>query len=370
MSDRFARINRELRKQGIWAQILAGTVPPLMNLMNNLSFLSTAVGGGWLVLRGSLSVGIVASFLQYSRQFMRPLNELANQVNLLQAALAGAERVFEILDESPEVDKNGDSKDGSPLEVNRIEFVDVHFSYLPEVPVLRDLDFEACRGKTIAIVGPTGAGKTTLVSLLARFYEPSRGRILFDERDIRGIPTAVVRSALGIVLQDTYLFSSTVRENIRYGRLDATDEEVLEAARLAEADPFIRRLPKGYDTLLTDEGLNISQGERQLISLARALLANPPILVLDEATSNVDTRTELHIQRALGRLRKGRISIVIAHRLSTIRDADVILLLQEGRIVERGTHRSLLEAKGAYHALYHAQFRRQAELRSSHNLVE
>jgi len=370
VSDRFARINRELRKQGIWAQILAGTVPPLMNLMNNLSFLSTAVGGGWLVLRGSLSVGIVASFLQYSRQFMRPLNELANQVNLLQAALAGAERVFEILDESPEVDKNGDSKDGSPLEVNRIEFVDVHFSYLPEVPVLRDLDFEACRGKTIAIVGPTGAGKTTLVSLLARFYEPSRGRILFDERDIRGIPTAVVRSALGIVLQDTYLFSSTVRENIRYGRLDATDEEVLEAARLAEADPFIRRLPKGYDTLLTDEGLNISQGERQLISLARALLANPPILVLDEATSNVDTRTELHIQRALGRLRKGRISIVIAHRLSTIRDADVILLLQEGRIVERGTHRSLLEARGAYHALYHAQFRRQAELRSSHNLVE
>ena len=370
VSDRFARINRELRKQGIWAQILAGTVPPLMNLMNNLSFLSTAVGGGWLVLLGSLSVGIVASFLQYSRQFMRPLNELANQVNLLQSALAGAERVFEILDESPEADKNGDSEGGSPLEVNRIRFEDVHFSYLPEVPVLRDLDFEAWKGKTIAIVGPTGAGKTTLVSLLARFYEPSRGRILFDERDIRGIPKTVVRSALGIVLQDTYLFSSTVKENIRYGRLEATDEEVLEAARMAEADPFIRRLPQGYDTLLTDEGLNISQGERQLISLARALLANPPILVLDEATSNVDTRTELHIQRALGRLRKGRISIVIAHRLSTIRDADVILLLQEGRIVERGTHRSLLEARGAYYALYHAQFRRQAELRSSHNLVE
>jgi len=370
VSDRFARINRELRKQGIWAQILAGTVPPLMNLMNNLSFLSTAVGGGWLVLLGSLSVGIVASFLQYSRQFMRPLNELANQVNLLQSALAGAERVFEILDESPEADKNGDSEGGSPLEVNRIRFEDVHFSYLPEVPVLRDLDFEAWKGKTIAIVGPTGAGKTTLVSLLARFYEPSRGRILFDERDIRGIPKTLVRSALGIVLQDTYLFSSTVKENIRYGRLEATDEEVLEAARMAEADPFIRRLPQGYDTLLTDEGLNISQGERQLISLARALLANPPILVLDEATSNVDTRTELHIQRALGRLRKGRISIVIAHRLSTIRDADVILLLQEGRIVERGTHRSLLEARGAYYALYHAQFRRQAELRSSHNLVE
>lgn len=370
VSDRFARINRELRKQGIWAQILAGTVPPLMNLMNNLSFLSTAVGGGWLVLRGSLSVGIVASFLQYSRQFMRPLNELANQVNLLQSALAGAERVFEILDESPEGDKNGDSEGGSPLQVNRIRFEDVHFSYLPEVPVLRDLDFEAWKGKTIAIVGPTGAGKTTLVSLLARFYEPSRGRILFDERDIRGIPKTVVRSALGIVLQDTYLFSSTVKENIRYGRLEATDEEVLEAARMAEADPFIRRLPQGYDTLLTDEGLNISQGERQLISLARALLANPPILVLDEATSNVDTRTELHIQRALGRLRKGRISIVIAHRLSTIRDADVILLLQKGRIVERGTHRSLLEARGAYYALYHAQFRRQAELRSSHNLVE
>lgn len=372
----FWTTNRELRKHGIWAQILSGTVPPLMNLVNNLSFLSTAAGGGWLVLQGTLSVGTVASFLQYSRQFMRPINEMANQINLLQAALAGAERVFEILDEKPEELEplGGSTENGlheeSPMQVNRLRLEGVHFSYLPDVPILKDITFDAWQGKTIAIVGHTGAGKTTLVNLLARFYEPDAGKILFDELDIRTVPKPRVRRSLGIVLQDTYLFSATVRENIRYGRLEATDAEVVEAARIAEADPFIRKLPHGYDTVLKDEGLNISQGERQLITLARALLCNPSILVLDEATSNVDTRTELHIQRALGRIRKGRISIIIAHRLSTIRDADLILLLQNGRIVERGTHRSLLEAKGAYYALYHAQFRRQAELRSSHNLVE
>ncbi len=367
---RFSTINGELRKHGIRAQILAGTVPPLMNLMNNLSFLFTAVGGGWMVLRKALSVGTVASFLQYSRQFMRPINEMANQINLLQAALAGAERVFEILDVTPEEleTRAGDRVDGT--EVNHLEFSKIHFSYRPEVPVLRDITFDAWRGKTIAIVGPTGAGKTTLVNLLARFYDPDAGKILFDDKNTRILPKMMVRRSLGIVLQDTYLFSATVRENIRYGRLEATDEEVEEIARIAEADPFIRKLPHGYDTVLTDEGLNISQGERQLITLARALLTNPSILILDEATSNVDTRTELHIQRALGRIRKGRISIIIAHRLSTIRDADMILVLQDGRIVEKGTHRNLLEAGGAYYALYNAQFRRQAELRSSHNLIE
>ncbi|MCX7786550.1 MAG: ABC transporter ATP-binding protein/permease [Spirochaetes bacterium] len=383
---RFSAINRELRKQGIWAQILAGTVPPLMNLMNNLSFLFTAVGGGWMVLQKALSVGTVASFLQYSRQFMRPINEFANQINLLQAALAGAERVFEILDVTPEelepleentraslsnqeLKKVG-SKEMFPMQVNRLSFTKVCFSYFPEVPVLREITFDAWRGKTIAIVGPTGAGKTTLVSLLTRFYDPDVGMILFDEQNTRTLPKTLVRRSLGIVLQDTYLFSATVRENIRYGRLDATDEEVEEIARLVEADSFIRKLPQGYDTVLTDEGLNISQGERQLITLARALLANPPILILDEATSNVDSRTELHIQRALRQIRKGRISIMIAHRLSTIRDADMILVLQDGRIIERGNHRTLLEAGGVYHTLYHAQFQRQAELRFFHNLVE
>lgn len=371
----FQSMNQRLRARGIQAQILSGAVPPLMNLMNNLSFLITAVAGGWFTLQGKLTLGIIASFLQYSRQFMRPINETANQVNLLQAALAGAERVFEILDVNPEnadsnkkkIERSASTSSPTP---EKVRFDHVHFSYTPGVVVLQDIDFTAVKGQMIAIVGPTGVGKTTLVNLLARFYEVEEGAILFDSKDIRTFERTAIRKALGIVLQDTYLFSDTVRENIRYGRLEATDTEVEEAARLAEADSFIRKLPQGYSTVLIDEGGNISQGERQLITIARALLADPSILVLDEATSNVDTRTELHIQRALKRIRKGRTSFVIAHRLSTIKDADCILFIQDGKIVERGTHNELLTAHGAYYALYHAQFRREAELRSSHNLVE
>ncbi|MFQ3620835.1 MAG: ABC transporter ATP-binding protein [Spirochaetales bacterium] len=370
VKERFQAINRSLHRYGIQAQVLSGIVPPLMNLMNNLSFLITALIGGWLVLKYLLSIGTVASFLQYSRQFMRPINETANQWNLLQAAFAAAERVFELLDQPPE-EKEIQEKELSTykkLPIHTIKFRHVHFSYLPTIRVLSDVSFHAGKGQTIAIVGPTGAGKTTLVNLLARFYDVEAGSILLNERDIREIPRSVLRKNLGIVLQDTYLFADTLRENIRYGRLSATDEEVEEAARIAEADPFIRKLPEGYDTLLKDDGINLSQGERQLISLARALLADPPILILDEATSNVDTRTEVHIQRALERLRKGRISIIIAHRLSTIREADKILVLQGGKIVEWGSHQELMEAKGAYFALYHAQYRRQAELRTSHSL--
>ncbi|MBP7495310.1 MAG: ABC transporter ATP-binding protein [Spirochaetales bacterium] len=371
----FHIMNQRLRARGIQAQILSGAVPPLMNLMNNFSFLITAVAGGWFTLKGRLTLGIIASFLQYSRHFMRPINETANQVNLLQAALAGAERVFEILDVRPEnADSNTKkierSTSASSPTPEKVRFDHVHFSYTPGVAVLQDIDFTAVKGQMIAIVGPTGVGKTTLVNLLARFYEVEEGAILFDSKDIRTFERTAIRKALGIVLQDTYLFSDTVRENIRYGRLDATDKEVEEAARLVEADSFIRKLPQGYSTVLIDEGGNISQGERQLITIARALLADPSILVLDEATSNVDTRTELHIQRALKKIRKGRTSFVIAHRLSTIKDADCILFIQGGKIVERGTHTELLAHRGAYYALYHAQFRREAELRSSHNLVE
>jgi ATP-binding cassette subfamily B protein len=305
--------------------------------------------------RKLISVGSIAVFLNYSRQFTRPINELANQYNMIQSAIASAERVFEILDSEEETE---DDKNAIELKdvKGEVEFRNVWFSYDKENPVLKNINFKAEPGKVIALVGPTGAGKTTIVSLLARFYDVDEGSILIDGIDIRKIKRKSLRSILGVVLQDTYLFSTTVRENIRYGRLSATDEEVETSARLAHAEPFILNLPNGYDTILSEDGEDLSQGQRQLLAIARAILANPKILILDEATSNVDTRTERYIQSAMLNLMKGRTSFIIAHRLSTIKNADLILVINNGEIIERGTHKELLKKRGFYYNLYMSQF--------------
>ncbi|HOA16208.1 MAG TPA: ABC transporter ATP-binding protein [Bacillota bacterium] len=361
LEEEFSAISERLRRSGLMAQIYSGMVPRIMIVVNNLSYALVSAAGGMLVIRGAVTVGLVASFLSYSRQFARPINEIANQFNQLQSAVAGAERVFEVLDEK---DEGSEGEQGFAPDCVRgdVKFEDVDFSYEKGVPVLRDIDIRADEGRTVAIVGPTGAGKTTIVNLLMRFYDVDGGAVEVDGRDIRSLDRDALRSSIGIVLQDTYLFSETVRENIRYGRLDATDAEVERAARMANADAFIRRLPDGYDTVLGEDGGNLSQGQRQLIAIARAILADPSILILDEATSSVDTRTEVHIQRAMLDLMKGRTSFVIAHRLSTIKGADEILVLRDGRIVERGTHAQLMEAKGFYHSLYAGQFRRHEAL--------
>ena len=361
LEEEFSAISERLRRSGLMAQIYSGMVPRIMIVVNNLSYALVSAAGGMLVIRGAVTVGLVASFLSYSRQFARPINEIANQFNQLQSAVAGAERVFEVLDEKDEGSEGGEGLEPGQMKGD-VKFRDVDFSYEKGVPVLRDIDIRADEGRTVAIVGPTGAGKTTIVNLLMRFYDVDGGAVEVDGRDIRSLDRDALRSSIGIVLQDTYLFSETVRENIRYGRLDATDAEVERAARMANADAFIRRLPDGYDTVLGEDGGNLSQGQRQLIAIARAILADPSILILDEATSSVDTRTEVHIQRAMLDLMKGRTSFVIAHRLSTIKGADEILVLRDGRIVERGTHAQLMEAKGFYHSLYAGQFRRHEAL--------
>jgi len=355
----FEVANRKLQRVATRAEIFAGFVGPMMNLVNNLGFAIIAGAGGWMALQGLATVGNIASFINYAREFGRPLNEIAQLYAHIQGAIAGAERVFEVLDEMPEL---ADAPDAWPLEQVRgdVIFQDVCFGYEPDVPVLQEVSFHAEPGQTIALVGPTGAGKTTIVNLLTRFYDINSGRIAVDGKDIRQVKKADLRRQLGIVLQDTFLFSATVMENIRYGRLDATDEEVMAAARLANADPFIRRLPQGYQTVLSERGSNLSQGQRQLLAIARAILADPGILILDEATSSVDTRTEKHIQEAMLRLMEGRTSFVIAHRLSTIRDADQILVINGGRIIERGTHEELLAQQGFYHHLYMSQFKGKA----------
>jgi ATP-binding cassette, subfamily B, multidrug efflux pump len=363
LSD-FEEINGRLREAGTRAQIYAGLVPPFMNLLNNVSFAVVAGAGGAFALAGTISVGVIASFLNYSRQFARPLNEIANQYNMIQAAIAGAERVFEVLDESPD-----DADDPSGLVLEKVQgevrFEDVCFGYVPGVPVLKKVNLHARPGAAVAVVGPTGAGKTTIVNLLTRFYEVDSGTIRIDGHDIRTLRKDGLRRMLGVVLQDTLLFNTTVRENIRYGRIEATDEEVEAAARVAGAHGFIRLLPGGYDTQIGEDGGSLSQGQRQMLTIARAVLANPAILVLDEATSSVDTRTELRIQKAMLALMKGRTSFVIAHRLSTIRDADEILVIDQGEIVERGDHEGLLGKDGVYSRLYQAQLRREAEIRES-----
>jgi ATP-binding cassette subfamily B multidrug efflux pump len=359
----FDDINKRLKNSAIRAQVFSGIIGPLMNVVNNLSFVLVVTIGGVLASRGLITIGVIASMVNYSKQLARPINEVANQVNMLQSAISGAERAFEILDAEEE---KADEPDATTLTdvKGAVTFNNVTFGYTEGVSVLENVDIKANPGQTIALVGPTGAGKTTIVNLMMRFYDVNKGAITIDGTDIRQVAKDSLRGSLGIVLQDTYLFSDTVRENIRYGRLDATDEEVEAAAKMANADVFICRLPNGYDTELTSEGGNLSQGQRQLLTIARAILANPSILILDEATSSVDTRTEVHIQAAMLSLMKGRTCFVIAHRLSTIKGADEILVINHGRIIERGTHDQLLAQQGFYNELYTSQFRRQVDLGS------
>jgi len=352
----FDKINYLVRDVSIRAMTYAFILMPLMGILNNVNIAVVAGLGGWLILNGLASVGMIATFISYSRQFMQPLRQIADVYNNLQSALAGSERIFEIIDTQPEIP---DASDAVPLKKlnGEVVFDHVDFSYVRGVPVLKDVSLHAMPGQTIALVGPTGAGKTTMVNVLSRFYDIQSGAIIVDGIDIRKVQKDTLRGELGVVLQDVFLFSDTVMENIRYGRLDATDEECIKAAKLANADDFITRLPQGYKTQLSERGSNLSQGQRQLLSIARAIISDPSILILDEATSSVDSRTEVRIQEAFLRLMKGRTSFVIAHRLSTIRNADQVLVINEGRIIERGTHKELLKKKGFYHNLYMSQFK-------------
>ncbi|MGO9409135.1 MAG: ABC transporter ATP-binding protein [Spirochaetia bacterium] len=354
VGQRFARINEELQRVGTRAQIWTGFLMPMMNVINNIGFAFVAVTGGWLALRGAISVGLIATFVSYSRQFVRPLNDIANTYNTLMSAVAGAERVFEVMDEPQEPE---DSDGARQLVEPRgdVEFRDVSFGYRADVPVLKEVSFHAPPGSVTAIVGKTGAGKTTIVNLLSRFYEVTSGAILIDGKDLREYSRSSLQRAFGVVLQDGWLFAGTVRENILYGRPEASEEEMLRAAELAGAAHAIERLPQGYDTVLVESGANLSQGQRQLIAIARAVLASPRLLVLDEATSSVDARTELHIQQGMMELMKGRTSFIIAHRLSTIRDADTVLVVEAGKIVERGSPEDLVKRDGYFRKLYETQ---------------
>jgi ATP-binding cassette, subfamily B, multidrug efflux pump len=355
----FRARNEEVYRAGVQANTYALLLMPLTGVLGNLFVIVLAGLGGWLALAGLVRVGVIATFIHYGQGFVQPLRQLSNLYNTLQAALAGAERVFEVLDLAPEVDE-GRAPLAAPVR-GEVTFERVTFGYRPGAPVLQDVSLDARPGQTVALVGPTGAGKTTVISLLTRFHELEGGAIRIDGVDIRDLRKGDLRRTLGLVLQDTYLFRASVADNIRYGRLDASDDDVARAAQLADADHFIRQLPRGYATVLSERGGDLSHGQRQLLAIARALLADPAILILDEATSSVDTRTEARIQRSLLRLMAGRTSFVIAHRLSTVRDADQVLVMERGRIVERGTHRSLLALGGAYHRLYASQLRGAAE---------
>jgi len=355
----FREQNEAVYKAGVYANSYALILMPLTNVLGNFFMIVLAGLGGWLALRGLVTIGMIATFISYGQGFIQPLRQLANMYNAIQAALAGSERVFEIIDTPAE---QPDTPEAQPLTTIRgdVRFEDVSFSYAPGTPIIKNMTLEAKAGQTIALVGPTGAGKTTIVNLLTRFYEIDSGRITIDGQDLQSLRKADLRRKLGLVLQDTFLFSDTVMANIRYGRLGASDEEVIRAAEMADADHFIRLLPHGYQTMLSERAGNLSQGQRQLLSIARAILADPAILILDEATSSVDTRTEVRIQQALLRLRRGRTSFVIAHRLSTIRDADKVVVIDNGQIVEQGTHQQLLDARGFYHHLYLSQFKGKA----------
>jgi ATP-binding cassette subfamily B protein len=331
-------------------------IMPMMSVLSNANIAIVAGVGSWMTLQGWATVGLIATFITYSRRFADPLRQFSNIYNSIQSALAGAERIFEVIDTEPELIDASDAFSVDDFE-GYVEFENVNFEYFPEVPVLKDVSLKADPGQTIALVGPTGAGKTTIVNLLTRFYDIKDGSIKIDNVDIRNFKKDDLRKQLGIVLQDVFLFSGTVMDNIRYGRLDASDEECMRAAELANADSFIKRLPQGYHSELSERAGNLSQGQRQLISIARALVADPAILVLDEATSSVDTRTEIQIQEAFRRLMRGRTSFVIAHRLSTIRRADMVLVIDKGEIIERGTHRELMEMKGFYYRVYMSQFK-------------
>lgn len=352
----FDVLNAELREKSQKAQFFSGLMMPVMQNLSTLNYVLITIIGALLAVFRGFDVGGLAAFLQYSRQFGRPVNELASLYNSIQAALAGAERIFQVIDESPE---SPDLPDAVTLNEVKgdVAMTDVYFGYKPDKIILKGVSFHAPAGSKIALVGATGAGKTTILNMLPRFFDIQSGEITVDGYPIRRICRSDLRHSMAIVLQDTHLFTGTVRENIRFGRLDATDEEVVAAAKLTAAHSFIKRLPHGYDTLLENDGANLSQGQRQLLNIARAAVADPPILLLDEATSNIDTRSELLIQKGLDQLMKGRTSLVIAHRLSTIRNADMILVLEHGRIVERGSHRELLALKGKYFALNQEQLR-------------
>ncbi len=355
IEDRFRAKNEELYEAGFRAQFVSSLIMPAINFVGNLNYVAIAVVGGLRVASGAMLLGSVQAFIQYTRQFTQNLSQLAQVANILQSGVASAERVFELLDEPDQ------SPDRHEIEVpaaprGEVRFDDVSFRYKPDVALIEHLSLVAQPGQTVAIVGPTGAGKTTLVNLLERFYDLDGGAIRLDGMDIARMPRRALRDKLGMVLQDSWLFGGTIRDNIRYGNLHATEDELLAAAKATYVDRFVRALPAGYDTVIDEESSNLSAGEKQLITIARAFLADPSILILDEATSSVDTRTEVLVQRAMATLRERRTSFVIAHRLSTIRDADLILVMEHGRIVEQGTHEQLLAAGGPYHALYHAQF--------------
>jgi ATP-binding cassette, subfamily B, multidrug efflux pump len=354
VEEAFAAKNEQLFAASFGAQFVSGIIMPAVMFIGNLSYVAIAVVGGLRVASGAMSLGEVQAFIQYSRQFTQPLTQVASMANLLQSGVASAERVFDLLDapeESPEP-----AVTERPVTRGKVEFEHISFRYQAETPLIEDLSLVAEPGQTVAIVGPTGAGKTTLVNLIMRFYELDSGRISLDGVDIASLSRAELRSEIGMVLQDAWLFGGTIRENIAYGDPSASEEQILDAARATYVDRFVRSLPDGYDTVIDEEGSNVSAGEKQLITIARAFLKNPSLLILDEATSSVDTRTELLVQHAMAALRSERTSFVIAHRLSTIRDADVILVLEHGQIVEQGTHASLLAARGAYYDLYQVQF--------------
>lgn len=354
--EKFSAISDEFRRCSISARVWGSIMGPIMNFIGNLQYVLVAGFGGFLMLRGgNITIGSIQAMLQYSKKLSRPINMIANQYSSILTALAGAERIFDILDTPDEVDEG--KSDITPADIHGdIDFEHIDFSYVEGERVLKDLSLSVKPGQKIAIVGATGSGKTTIVNLLTRFYELDGGRITIDGTDITEIPKATLRRAIAIVLQDTVLFSDTIRSNIKYGRLDATDDEMKRAAATARTDTFIERLPDGYDTVLAESGSNLSEGQRQLLAIARAVLADPKILILDEATSSVDTRTEMHIQKAMAELMKNRTSLIIAHRLSTIRNADVIVVLSHGEIVETGNHDELLARGGEYSKLYESQF--------------
>ncbi|MGG3560731.1 ABC transporter ATP-binding protein [Neobacillus rhizosphaerae] len=353
--EQFEGINEKLYQAGWKAQFVSGMIMPLMSFINNIGYVLVSVAGGILVTKKAIEIGDIQAFIQYTRQFSQPIAQTASIANVIQSTVASAERVFEILDETEEVPEAVEA-----LEIDSpkgdVAFENVSFGYKETELLIEDMNIEVERGQKVAIVGPTGAGKTTLINLLMRFYEINKGRILIDGIDIRMLKRAHLRSFFGMVLQDTWLFNSSIRDNIAYGREGATEEEIISASQAANADHFIRTLPEGYDTILNEEASNISQGQKQLLTIARAILANPAILILDEATSSVDTRTELQIQRAMNHLMKGRTSFIIAHRLSTIRDADLILVMNNGSVIEKGNHAELLASGGFYADLYNSQF--------------
>jgi ATP-binding cassette, subfamily B, multidrug efflux pump len=353
--EQFEGINEKLYQAGWKAQFVSGMIMPLMSFINNIGYVLVSVAGGILVTKKAIEIGDIQAFIQYTRQFSQPIAQTASIANVIQSTVASAERVFEILDETEEVPEAVEA-----LEIDSpkgdVAFENVSFGYKETELLIEDMNIEVERGQKVAIVGPTGAGKTTLINLLMRFYEINEGRILIDGIDIRMLKRAHLRSFFGMVLQDTWLFNSSIRDNIAYGREGATEEEIISASQAANADHFIRTLPEGYDTILNEEASNISQGQKQLLTIARAILANPAILILDEATSSVDTRTEVQIQRAMNHLMKGRTSFIIAHRLSTIRDADLILVMNNGSVIEKGNHAELLANGGFYADLYNSQF--------------